>query len=378
MPILKLETQFAPAERASNESIQNQNRFFSRQLILLQMLNSTPAPILVLNKERQIVFFNEGLTNFLKLEEVSHVIGKRPGELLNCIHAFETEGGCGTTEFCSTCGAVNSILNSQKGRSDEKECRITTTFGASLDLRVWANPLHIEDQFYTVFTVADISSEKRRRALERIFFHDVLNTAGGIYGFSEILLDATPEEIKEFSGIIYGLSTRLIDEINAQKELTAAETGDLHAQPEEVLPYEIVRQTVEAYTKHDVSKNKTIKTISDDKFIIKTDKVLLRRVIGNLLKNALEATPANGEVSIGCTKEDNSFSFFVHNPSFIPRDIQLQIFQRSFSTKGSGRGLGTYSIKLLAEKYLKGKVSFVSNEHDGTTFKVALPLVLIN
>lgn len=64
--------------------------------------------------------------------------------------------------------------------------------------------------------------------------------------------------------------------------------------------------------------------------------------------------------------------------SFIPRSLQLQIFQRSFSTKGNGRGLGTYSIKFLTEKYLKAKVSFLSNENDGNTFKVDLPLELIN
>jgi len=97
-----------------------------------------------------------------------------------------------------------------------------------------------------------------------------------------------------------------------------------------------------------------------------------------LLKNALEATPPDGEVTISCKTDDKSVSFFVSNPSFIPRSIQLQIFQRSFSTKGNGRGLGTYSIKLLTDKYLKGKVSFISNENDGTTFKVDLPLELIN
>ena len=54
-------------------------------------------------------------------------------------------------------------------------------------------------------------------------------------------------------------------------------------------------------------------------------------------------------------------------PNF-PVDAQLQIFQRSFSTKGSGRGVGTYSIKLLGEQYLRGRVGFTSSETDGTAF----------
>ena len=60
----------------------------------------------------------------------------------------------------------------------------------------------------------------------------------------------------------------------------------------------------------------------------------------------------------------------------MPPEVQLQVFNRSFSTKGNGRGIGTYSIKLLCERYLKGKVSFVSSAEQGTIFKVTLPLAL--
>ena len=51
----------------------------------------------------------------------------------------------------------------------------------------------------------------------------------------------------------------------------------------------------------------------------------------------------------------------------------MQFFQRSFSTKSSGRGLGTYIMKLLSERYLDGKVSFASTEDDGTTFYASFP-----
>jgi signal transduction histidine kinase len=54
----------------------------------------------------------------------------------------------------------------------------------------------------------------------------------------------------------------------------------------------------------------------------------------------------------------------------------MRIFSRSFSTKGVGRGLGTYSIKLLTERYLGGRADFVSNREDGTVFRVRLPLTL--
>jgi sensor histidine kinase regulating citrate/malate metabolism len=65
--------------------------------------------------------------------------------------------------------------------------------------------------------------------------------------------------------------------------------------------------------------------------------------------------------------------FQVTNPTFIPKEIQLQIFQRSFSTKGENRGIGTYSIKLLTERYLKVRISFTSLDEKGTSFYARYP-----
>jgi CheY-like chemotaxis protein len=61
----------------------------------------------------------------------------------------------------------------------------------------------------------------------------------------------------------------------------------------------------------------------------------------------------------------------------MPLAVQERIFLRSFSTKSrQGRGLGTYSMKLLGEQYLGGKVSFISNEQSGTVFHFDVPLRL--
>ncbi|NMC40146.1 MAG: ATP-binding protein, partial [Bacteroidales bacterium] len=79
-------------------------------------------------------------------------------------------------------------------------------------------------------------------------------------------------------------------------------------------------------------------------------------------------------VTISFRTAEDTIIFMVHNPGYIPRDIQLQIFKRSFSTKDPSRGLGTYSVKLLTEHYLKGKVSFCSDPVNGTIFSITLPL----
>ena len=101
---------------------------------------------------------------------------------------------------------------------------------------------------------------------------------------------------------------------------------------------------------------------------------MLGRVLGNLVKNAVEASSGGMKVVVGAAPVDGGVEFWVHNASAIPREAQLQVFQRSFSTKGAGRGLGTYSVRLFAERYLGGKVSFESSEESGTIFRVVLPL----
>lgn len=103
-----------------------------------------------------------------------------------------------------------------------------------------------------------------------------------------------------------------------------------------------------------------------------SDRMLLRRVLINLLKNALEASNPGGKVDIGVESLSEMLRFWVKNDTIIPENVKTQIFQRSFSTKGQDRGIGTYSIKLLTENYLKGKVSFVSNESERTVFSVVL------
>ena len=106
--------------------------------------------------------------------------------------------------------------------------------------------------------------------------------------------------------------------------------------------------------------------------MIQSDEVLLSRVLGHLIKNALEASSAGETVRVSFENRGTP-RFVVRNPSCMSERVQLQIFQRSFSTKSeSGHGIGTYSVKLLTERYLDGTVTFSSSRHEGTAFTVSL------
>jgi sensor histidine kinase regulating citrate/malate metabolism len=67
--------------------------------------------------------------------------------------------------------------------------------------------------------------------------------------------------------------------------------------------------------------------------------------------------------------------FSVWNAEVISPPIASRIFQRNFSTKEEpGRGLGTFSMKLIGEQLLGGRVYFESTSTSGTTFFLRLPI----
>jgi signal transduction histidine kinase len=178
----------------------------------------------------------------------------------------------------------------------------------------------------------------------------------------------------EYINIIGRMSNELLEEIMSQRALAFAENGDLMPNITSFSSLEMLNETVSYLDFHSVAKNKII-TVDENAALqfISTDKVLLKRVLINLLKNALEASPANAIVTLDCYKKGDAVVFTVHNVNYMSGAVQSQVFQRSFSTKGSGRGLGTYSIKLLTERYLLGSVYFSTTEKNGTTFFVTIP-----
>jgi signal transduction histidine kinase len=220
----------------------------------------------------------------------------------------------------------------------------------------------------------DISDLKRREALERVFFHDLLNSVGGLNGLLTILKEGTgPEETKELINLSEEASRNIIDEIQLQRQIRAAENGELKVHIENTNSSELLESAISKIGFHESVRNRRIiKDENSVNFDFETDKVLLQRIIINLLKNALEATEPEGTVIAGIASEEDKITFWVKNDHVMPEEVQMQLFHRSFSTKGDDRGIGSYSVRLLSENYLKGKVSFISNENDGTIFSIEL------
>ena len=239
--------------------------------------------------------------------------------------------------------------------------------GLDLDAR----PLRILGEDYTLLTGGTAVVRPDRNSLERIFFHDLLNTAGGVQGLSEVMVEAEPEEMPGLQATVRDLADQLVEEITAQRDLLAAENGDLQVCPRAVDSLDQLRLAAAHYRNHPVAGDREIVVLPGrSPGPLVTDPVLLARVLGNLLKNALEAVPDGAVVTLDAGRSGGRVWFAIHNPGFMPPHMQERLFERSFSTKGKGRGMGTFSVKLLTETYLAGSVGFVTDAAHGTTFTV--------
>jgi len=373
-----MNTEFAPAERSNKSETEYQSKLASAVEHLQYFFNSMPDVFLVLNKNRQIVLGNKTALHVLEVKDLTSILGLRPGEALGCENASKSEGGCGTTIFCKYCGAVNAILSGLKGEEDYQECHITQKSGGTLDFRAYTLGTKYDGEQFCALIMTDISSEKRKNALERVFFHDIVNSLGALRVFAELLKEAPdPQKAEEISNDIYGLTNRILDEVNAQRDLIKAENDELSIHPTPVSSLGLLHEVRGTYEKHDLAIGRDIVVDPGAEEVeLTSDKTLLRRVLGNMVKNALEASASGETITLCCTGDGEGVQFSVHNPGSIPDETQLEIFKPYFSTKDSARGLGTYSMRLLSERYLNGSVSFSTSEAEGTTFFTRYPLVL--
>ncbi len=351
-------------------------KLLSNSDFVRKLIDSIPDTLLIINENREAIFANMRLLNFVGINDYRQAMGKLPGELLHCNHAIhQGSEGCGQTSSCKYCGLFNSAKDALDGKMAQGECRILTLDNEAIDLKVWAIPLDMGPRRYSIITLQDNSSEKRQEVLERVFFHDILNSAGGIFGLSQLLKDSLQNsDSEEISEMIFTTSQNLIEEIQSQRQLKNAENHTLQVDVKEIDSLSLLEDVIRLYSSHQVAQNKILETSPHaENTKVCTDPALVRRVIGNMTKNALEAASPGDKITLSSTISGKGVVFSVNNPGVIPEDIKLQLFKRSFSTKGTGRGIGTYSMKLFGENYLHGKIKVESNDWTGTTFFMELP-----
>lgn len=373
-------TKFASPERSDPETIQKDYDNFYNDTMLSRVIATVPNIVLVLNKNRQAVFCNNKLLETLGLDDNRVVLGLRPGEIFNCIHSSLTESGCGTTEFCRTCGAVKAILETQKnGAHSRYECTMLTNQDnglRALNIEVYTDELVLEDEKFTIFHITNIDSKKSEEALGHLLFSDVLTTTENMIGSLDIISSASDkEQIEEYILTLRNSSMRLADEIKSRQELIFLEERKIEVKQSEIHSLIFMLEIIKKFIEHPFAKDKKLIIDPNSSSIgFVSDPELLTRAFKNLLINALENSVTNGNVVIGCIYEKERIQFWIKNTTVIPEEVKNGIFNKSFTTKTAGCGYGTYTSKLIIENLLGGSLTFISNETDGTIFIIDLPV----
>jgi len=223
-------TKCASGDRLSVDEIKKDNVRLDAHLCS-NYFDFFPLPLLVLNSHRQIVFSNKAFTTTIGVDDIESFLAKRPGEAMGCVYAKKGESGCGTSAQCRECGALRAILETMHKKENAMyDCQLLLKndegVTSALDVRVFASPWETGEGTYVVVTFLDIGNEKRRQILERIFFHDILNSAGGARNLVDMLLDEVPEHSKEIVNLVRSSLYALVDEIQKQKQLLALEKNE--------------------------------------------------------------------------------------------------------------------------------------------------------
>lgn len=227
----------------------------------------------------------------------------------------------------------------------------------------------------------------RRKALDklkddvsRIIRHDLKSPLSGIIGIPGILQkddNITPRQA-ELLQAIEGAGTMMLDLINRSLDLYKLETGTYTFN---FTDFDLVALVMDVVQHVRIGKDKEIpltvtldgKEVNEgDTAIISGERPLIFSMLGNLIRNAVEARkdkPVQVDLEMGalCTIR-------IQNAGLVPESIRDSFFEKYITAgKFGGTGLGTYSARLIAEKH-GGSISMTTFNETGTTLTVCLPL----
>jgi signal transduction histidine kinase len=119
-----------------------------------------------------------------------------------------------------------------------------------------------------------------------------------------------------------------------------------------------------------------------EELLIRADEALLRRMIVNLLDNAIKYTPEGGRVQVSCERAGAEYSVSVADSgSGIPPESQPRVFERFFRVDkartrserdGGGAGLGLAIARWIADAH-HGRLVLARSDASGSVFTAYLP-----
>ncbi|OAQ40603.1 hypothetical protein A5893_06575 [Pedobacter psychrophilus] len=230
----------------------------------------------------------------------------------------------------------------------------------------------------------NIMEEKNQ--LLQILVHDLKSPLSNIKMLSYLFQEfATNEESEELIGIFNKSLEYVFHLIEQMETLNSVENFPLNVYIEEFNLDGFIKETVKSFSS--IAEAKSIKifyTAKSKEEIIKTDLNFLKRVLYNVISNAVKFSPFQKNINVDLEFVKNNFLIKIKDEGpGISEEDQKKLFDKFNKLRNkptnneSSSGLGLFIVKELL-KNLKGQIDVESVVDLGTTFIITLPKSLID
>jgi len=358
--------------------------------LLYALMDNIPDAIYFKDNESRFTRINKAQAQILGVRDPEDVIDKTDFDFFTSEHAkdaFEDEQRI----LKSGQPLINKIEKSERPDGyfvwhtttkvpiKNKNGQIIGTVGISRDI---TERMQMEEELkkYTE-NLEELVEERTRKLREAermatigkvasMVGHDLRNPltgiAGAAYFLKKKLGQAMDEKLKEMLDLIdknVEYSNNIINDLSEY-------SSDIRLKQNETSPESIIG---EALSLVEIPRNIQVLDKSQDKPKMNVDVTRMKRVFVNLIKNAVEAMPKGGTLTIESRKKDGNVELrFIDTGVGIPEDVLEKLFTPFFTTKPKGIGLGLSICKRIVEAH-EGKISVESTVGKGTTFTVMLP-----
>ncbi|HAQ18050.1 MAG TPA: hypothetical protein DCR40_02310 [Prolixibacteraceae bacterium] len=360
--------------------ISEQKRAEEQKDMLVQAIKYTADCIAIADKDSKFIFINDSFCKTYGYRE-KELIGK-PFELIRS----ENNPPEVIADLFSALSEKRSwhgeVLNKRKDGSE---------FPISLSVAQIVNEKG--ERYATVGISRDISEDMKKDSILKetnaelvrliaekdkffsIIAHDLKSPFSGFLGISELLADEnneySPEEFREFSGILKRSAENLYKLLNNLLDWALLQDGSLNFSPQELSLSKIVSENMEQINSRAVQKKITVQSEVPENQYVFADEKMINSVVRNLLSNAVKFTPANGKVTIRSkTVSNDMIEVSVRDTGVgISKENIARLFRidekvSSVGTDGEpSTGLGLILAKEFIEK--QGGQIWVESDHDG-------------
>ena len=246
-------------------------------------------------------------------------------------------------------------------------------------------PFQFEEVYARVQTHLQLRRlEKLRDDLTHMVVHDLRNPLSVIFGFLDIL-DLKPDQLTSSARTFLPLARHCAQEmftmIGSILDVSKMGAGEMKLQSVPCDLGALIRDVLATMPSLDAHRTVTF-TPPDASPTVTVDVGLIRRVLQNLLSNALKHTSAGGDVRIDLTVSCNEVQVDVTDtgPGIAP-EYHQRIFEKFSQVEDGnnsmGTGLGLTFCKLAVEAH-GGRIGLTSDLDKGSTFWWAIPLKTTN